>query len=155
MENCLRKLFRNLMKSVAVFYNYYSPIRMDIGFLMNMQNELRELQNNLAQIDFIIKSRKSSKSVFFELLLLRLQNLKIKMYQERAHNMPHIHIDYNKQSHVASYAIHSGLKIEGDLNKKYDETISNWILKNQDNLLKIWESLKNGDDPPNNNRRIG
>lgn len=114
---------------------------------MSMENKIRELQNSLAQIDLIMEPKRPSKNGFLEILLVRLKNLKIKMYQERAHNMPHIHIDYNNKIHVASYAIQSGVKIEGNLNKKYDEKISNWILKNQDNLLKIWKLLKSGNDP--------
>ena len=112
-----------------------------------MENEVQELQKKLAQIDLIMEPKKSNKNGFLEILLVKLKNIKIKMYQERSHNLPHIHIDYNDKIHVASYAIQSGEKIEGSISKKYDKEISNWILKNQDNLIKIWELLKKGNDP--------
>lgn len=113
----------------------------------SIKNELKELQNRLAQIDFIIEPKKSNRDGFLELLLVKLKNIKIKIYQERSHNLPHIHIDYNNEIHAASYSIQSGEKIEGRVDKKYDKEISNWILNNQDNLMKIWDSLKDGNDP--------
>ncbi|WP_303275677.1 DUF4160 domain-containing protein [Acinetobacter soli] len=112
-----------------------------------MENEVQELQKKLAQIDLIMEPKKSNKNAFLEILLLKLKNIKIKMYQEHSHNLPHIHIDYNDKIHAASYAIQSGEKIEGSISKKYDKEISNWIFKNQDNLIKIWELLQKGNDP--------
>ncbi|MFN3289063.1 MAG: DUF4160 domain-containing protein [Acinetobacter sp.] len=112
-----------------------------------MENEVQELQKKLAQIDLIMEPKRSNKNNLLEILLVKLKNIKIKMYQERSHNLPHIHIDYNDKIHAASYAIQSGEKIEGSISKKYDKEISNWILKNQDNLIKIWELLQNGSDP--------
>ena len=93
-----------------------------------------------------MEPKKSNKNGFLEILLAKLKNIKIKMYQERSHNFPHIHIDYNDKIHTASYAIQSGEKIEGNISKKYDKEISNWILKNQDSLVKIWELLQKGND---------
>ncbi|WP_373883704.1 DUF4160 domain-containing protein [Acinetobacter pittii] len=114
---------------------------------MNIE-EVRNLQNSLGQIDFRSEPRKrSSKNDFLEILLIKLKSLKIKMYQERSHNMPHIHIDYNNRNHIASYAIHDGKKIEGSLEKKYDKTISDWILKNQNDLMEIWTKLQDGENP--------
>lgn len=109
-----------------------------------MDNAIQELQKKLAQIDLIMES---SKNNCLGLQLVKLKNIKIKIYQEYSHNLPHIHIDYNDEIHAASYAIHSGEKIEGSIKKKYDKEISNWILKNQENLIKIWELLQNGNDP--------
>lgn len=111
-----------------------------------MKNEVHKLQKSLAQIDLITEPRKPSKYGFMELLLAKLKNIKIKMYQEQSHNLPHIHIDYKDKHHGASYAIHNGERLEGNISNKYDKEISKWILKNQDNLEKIWKLLKNGND---------
>ncbi|WP_220467221.1 DUF4160 domain-containing protein [Pseudoalteromonas sp. 5Ae-yellow] len=70
--------------------------------------------------------------------------MKIKIYQEKGHHLPHIHIDYGRQQHAASYAIETGERIEGDLSRKYDNDVSNWLEQNRDKVLEIWHSLQAG-----------
>jgi hypothetical protein len=61
-----------------------------------------------------------------ELLLVKLNELKVKMYQEAGHHTPHVHIDYGRHNHVASYAINEPKRLAGTLDTKYDRTQS-WI----------------------------
>jgi hypothetical protein len=80
-----------------------------------------------------------------EILLAKRKAMKIKIYQEKGHHLPHIHIDYKKEHHNASYAIESGNRIEGSLPKQYDCDVSRWLERNRDNLLRIWTAVQNGD----------
>lgn len=57
----------------------------------------------------------------------RLRNMKIKIYPEPGHKMPHIHIDYGREHHVASFSIETGERIiQGTLDRKYDSEIKGW-----------------------------
>ena len=114
---------------------------------MPLDEEFSELQKLLAQKDLITESRKRASSGFTEFLLAKRRNMKYKIYQERGHTMPHIHIDYGRMNHAASFAITSGERLDGNLPKKYDSDISSWLSRNQNQVLKIWESLQNGEDP--------
>ena len=58
-----------------------------------LEAKLKLLQHDLAQIDLITASYNQSSSDSLELLLMKLKEIKLKMYQERGHFMPHIHID--------------------------------------------------------------
>ena len=58
-----------------------------------LEEKLKLLQYDLAQIDLITASYNQSSSDSLELLLMKLKEIKLKMYQERGHFMPHIHID--------------------------------------------------------------
>ena len=109
---------------------------------MNLDEEFSELQRLFAQKDLLTEKRRSSGDGSMGILLVKRQNMKIKIYQEKGHSLPHIHIDYGKQTHVASYAIKSGDRIEGDLPKKYDSDVSSWLGRNRDKILKIWNALQ-------------
>ncbi|EOR4055612.1 DUF4160 domain-containing protein [Escherichia coli] len=111
---------------------------------MNLDEEFYELQKLFAQKDLLTDKRRSSGGGFMEILLVKRQNMKIKIYQEKGHQLPHIHIDYGKQAHAASYAIQSGDRIEGDLPKKYDSDVSSWLGRNRDKILEIWNALQAG-----------
>lgn len=80
--------------------------------------------------------RKGVPSGILEALLLKREQLKLKMYQENGHARPHFHVDYGTQNHAASYAIDTGERIEGDLHCKYDKAIVSWVGNNRDALLK-------------------
>ncbi|WP_308381212.1 DUF4160 domain-containing protein [Serratia marcescens] len=111
---------------------------------MNLDEEFYELQRLFAQKDLLTEKRRSSGGGFMEILLVKRQNMKIKIYQEKGHQLPHIHIDYGKQVHAASYAIQSGDRIAGDLPKKYDSDVSSWLGRNRDKILEIWNALQAG-----------
>ena len=83
-------------------------------------------------------------------LLASLQNISIRICPKEGHHpMPHIHIDYGKIRHVASFSIKTGERIIGDktLPYRYDKDIKGWLSKHRDLLLKIWHESKAGGNP--------
>ncbi len=111
---------------------------------MSYQEIVNILQRRLAEVDLLTEPRKASRHGSLELLLLKLKNIKLKIYQEIGHAMPHIHIDYGKQNHAASFSIKNPSRIEGSLNKKYDKQIISWINQNKETLLGIWNEMQIG-----------
>lgn len=112
---------------------------------MTEKLDLASLQNDLAMIDMVTRpQRKGAPFGFLEALLLKKEQIKLKMYQEKGHARPHFHVDYGPQNHAASYAIDTAERIEGDLHRKYDKAIGAWVEKNRDTLLKTWGALQSG-----------
>ena len=116
---------------------------------MNLDNEFSELQRLFAQNDSLTDKRPHSKNGFMELLLIKRKNIKFKIYQEKGHQLPHIHIDYGKQNHVASYDVASSERLEGNLPKKYDRDVLSWLERNRGKVLKIWSVLQAGESHNN------
>ncbi len=114
------------------------------GLSMSLEEEFDELQRLFAQKDLLTEPRRSPGSGFMEILLAKRNNMKVKIYQEKGHHLPHIHIDYGRQRHAASYAIASGERIEGSLSKKYDSDVSSWLDRNREKVLEIWNTLQAG-----------
>ena len=79
-----------------------------------------------------------------EFLVKELLDIKIKMYQEKGHAKPHVHIDYGIDKHAASYAIPEGTRLVGNLSRKYDKSIGLWIQENQELLLQLWSQAQEG-----------
>jgi hypothetical protein len=105
-----------------------------------------DLQGRVAFIDLIASGRTRSGNEP-EFLLLKRRNIKVKMYQETGHKIPHVHIDYGPVSHVASYAVNPVERLAGDLDKKYEREIVTWIELNRDLLVKIWDAVQSSNDP--------
>lgn len=114
---------------------------------MKLKAELSELQRLLAQTDLITGYMQSSNSGFVEALLAKRKPLKVKIYQEVGHSMPHVHVDYGRRHHVATYRVNDGERIEGNLDKKYDSDVSNWLVRNNNVILVVWDELQSGKDP--------
>jgi hypothetical protein len=114
---------------------------------MDLKLELAELQRELAQIDRLTVVRLIAELGLSGCLLLRLQNLKIKMYLETAHQTPHLHVDYGREHHAASYSIQTAQRLAGDLDRKYDRIVAEWITKKREQLLKAWAATQAGEDP--------
>jgi hypothetical protein len=95
-----------------------------------------------ARIDLL--TRPSRGGGYIELLLFHRQSLKIKIYDEKGHQRPHVHIDYGRAYHTASYAIDTGERLEGSLHRKYDDVVREWISEHQIRLNAIWAALKAG-----------
>lgn len=114
---------------------------------MSNQRIFKTLQRRLAEIDLFYEPRNDHRSKFTELLLVRLKDLKLKIYQEIGHALPHIHIDYGGKNHVATFAINHARRIEGSLHSKYDKAIITWITENKEALLHIWDETQKGGNP--------
>ena len=111
---------------------------------MDIQQEAKELQRQLAMVDLV--TRPSRPSGGYEFLVIKLGDLKIKMYLEKGHNKPHVHVDYGSKNHVASYSIDPTERLVGNLSSKYEKTIVSWIEARQAALLELWKVTQRGED---------
>jgi integrase len=76
---------------------------------MGLEEAAKRLQYDLGVIDLLTRSSRSGREGYVELMVVRLAPLKIKIYPEDGpHKEPHVHIDYGKRPHQASYAIRTG-----------------------------------------------
>lgn len=114
---------------------------------MELAEKLKKLQRSLAEIDLLTKPKIASSHGFTELLIVKLENIKIKIYQEQKHPLPHIHIDYANKNHVASFSIDPPNKIKGEIERKYEKAITEWLTTNKEILLEIWASAQTGGNP--------
>ena len=105
-----------------------------------MDKELKELQDQFAFIDLMTKEGKDG---LREILLKKMLPLEFRMEHDH-HGAPHIHINYGKEKHAASYRINDGVRVAGDLKNKYDKTVKGWISTNQTALQQIWTAIKAG-----------
>ena len=80
---------------------------------MNLKMELEDLQYRLGEIDLLTRPSRSGGKNLIEFLVVELEDIaiKIQMYGDRNHARPHIHIDYGKKRHAASYAIDNGERL--------------------------------------------
>lgn len=112
-------------------------------------NELAEsLQRKLAEDDLLHEqiAHRPSHGMEHRLLLVRLQDMKIKMYQEAGHACPHIHVDYGRKHHASSFAIKPSGQLVGSLRRSSCKTVLKWIDAHQAELLQIWDGLQEGGD---------
>jgi hypothetical protein len=110
---------------------------------------VKELQTSFALIDRMKRARRSlalsrpSRGNGMELVAIRRDHIKLRMRPEHNHELPHFHLEY-KQLYTASYQIQPFRKLAGDMPKKYEKKVSDWIENNQANLLATWAALKAG-----------
>lgn len=114
---------------------------------MGLTTELEALQNQLAQVDLLTAPSRSSQASDISFLLVKRDKLKFKMYQEPGHSLPHIHVDYGRKNHAASYRIDPPGRLIGNLDKKYDRSVLEWISSRKDKLLEAWALVQAGGDP--------
>ena len=112
---------------------------------MKLSKEVVDLQKSLAKIDLYSSSGSSGMGF----LVLKLESIKIKMYQEPGHKLAHIHIDYGTDIHTASYSIKPPERLEGNLNKKYNKEIISWVAKNESALMQLWSECQKGNEVEN------
>jgi hypothetical protein len=66
---------------------------------MDFDAAVRELQRGLATIDLLTRPPRRGRQHVTEFLVLKLGDLKVKMYQEPGHALPHVHVDYGPKNH--------------------------------------------------------
>lgn len=115
------------------------PVRQE---MKKMNGAIEQLQDDLAQVDLF--TRQSTRSGFLDFLVIKKQDLKVKMYQETGHSEPHVHIDYGNDNHVASFSISDGRRLCGNLDRKYERTIVTWIAENREDLYHLWSAAQVG-----------
>jgi len=111
---------------------------------MNLEQEIVELQRQLATVDLLSRPSRQTRSGWTEFLLLKRGELKIKMYQEPGHALPHVHVDYGAHHHVASYSIDPIERLAGNLDKKYERVVTEWISTHRTQLLDVWQATQVG-----------
>lgn len=109
----------------------------------NLHEALRALQDRLAIVDMLSRPSRGND---LELLLKKLEPIRLTMDGDNRHPRPHIHLDYGKSKHSATFAIDNGKRIEGNVPVKYDAAIESWILNNQTTLLEVWKGMRAGGD---------
>ena len=115
----------------------------------SLADEIADLQKLLANLDFssaINSIRETESSVSF-LLVCVLENLRIRIDGNKNHQRPHIHIDYGRKYHSASYAIDSGERLAGELSKQYDQQLREWIVGCRPKLMELWHHIQAGQPP--------
>ena len=80
-----------------------------------MDETIDALQDAFTHVDLL--TRPASRPGLTEFLVIKKQNLKIKMYQEQGHPEPHVHIDYGCHNHVASFSVSDGERLCGNLDR--------------------------------------
>jgi hypothetical protein len=116
---------------------------MDASKFLSEQAAL--LQDDFAMIDLL--TRPSSNHGMLEYLVKRHQLLAIRIDGDRNHGRAHVHVDYGRSHHAASYAIDSGERLAGALDSKYDKSMRTWIATNRKLLLATWNATQDGKDP--------
>lgn len=77
----------------------------------------------------------------------RFYGIIIKMFfKPKEHDPSHIHALYGE--HVGIFEIQSIEMIEGDLPKKAQELVREWMIQHQQELLEMWESQNLRKLPP-------
>src|SRR6266481_2264942 len=112
-----------------------------------MDQELKILQRKLAEVDLLTQPQPMGQVRIMKILLLKRQDLKLKMYKEQGHLRPHLHVDYGREHHIASYAIDEPERLEGTLDTEHDQQILAWITENQGTLLRAWSNIRSGGNP--------
>jgi Domain of unknown function (DUF4160) len=112
--------------------------------LMSFEKELAELQDAFAMVDLLMRPPRRGDSAVMKLLLKKLLAIKIRMDGNDNHKRPHVHVDYGKHHHVASYAIDTGERLVGNLNRKYDRAVQEWIAEHTPKLLEAWNQMQAG-----------
>lgn len=106
--------------------------------------ELERLQNDLGLADLM--SQPSHPGIV-RYLVVELKPIKIRMDANKNHKRPHVHIDYGKEYHSATYAIDTGVRLACELDLKYDRMIKEWIENNRESLIKAWDETQSGKYP--------
>ena len=109
---------------------------------MITDDDLNSLQESFAWVDLLSESSGGSN---IKLLLIQRDHVKLRMRPEDNHSLPHFHLEY-KKLYAASYQINPLRRLAGYMPKQYEEKLSEWITKNQRNLLATWNALKAGED---------
>lgn len=111
---------------------------------MNWEHELWILQSELAWKDLEESMEARATNSIRPYMVAQLQQMKLKMYQERGHKTPHLHVDYGTTIHAGSYGIDPAKVIAGGLGRRQDRAVLAWIESHKAHLLEIWVHLQAG-----------
>lgn len=86
---------------------------MHVDDLLELGAAAQELQVSLTEMEVEISFR----PIAIELIVNKIEGMRITMDGDRNRHAPHVHIDLGKDKHVGSYTIHDGKRVAGDANK--------------------------------------
>jgi hypothetical protein len=119
------------------------------------KGEIAELQDAYASRQFrdelkrIERRRRLNKTSITRdrgqrLMVKRLLRIRLSIDNRNNYKRPHLHVDYGRNFHAASYAIDTGERLAGGLDGKYDKQTRQWIERNRKKLLKAWKQIQSG-----------
>ncbi|MGE8152574.1 DUF4160 domain-containing protein [Pseudomonas vancouverensis] len=108
---------------------------------MEMEKEAKKLQDDLAFTDMLTAPSRGGD--YAEMAIKSLKRLTIRMEADH-HARAHVHIDYGREFHAASFAIDSGERLVGRMPAKYDRDVKAWIIQHQEKLQSLWDAMKRG-----------
>jgi hypothetical protein len=112
---------------------------------LTFETELRELQGAFARRQFadeVDQMRRRSRGIPGRgrpLMVRQLRSIRFKIDGDKNHARPHIHVDYGRNHHAATFSIDNGDRLAGGLNRKYDRPAREWIERNKEKLLDAWK----------------
>lgn len=109
---------------------------------MEMEKEAKKLQDDLAFTDMLMGPSRGGD--FVEMAIKKLQRLTIRMEADH-HARAHVHIDYGRERHAASFAVDNGERMVGSMPAKYDRDVKAWIIQHQVKLQSLWGAMKRGE----------
>jgi hypothetical protein len=80
------------------------------------------------------------------IIVRQLLVMKLRIDGDLTHGRPHLHIEYGGNFHKASYAIDTGERLAGKLDRKYDKLVREWIERNRAEVTKAWKDITSGRD---------
>lgn len=112
-----------------------------------LNERLKSLQEKMTQLDkHELKKKRAANRSTFEFIINKSNPITLRMDTNQNHQRPHIHLDYGKERHVASYAIDTGECLAGNASI-YNKEVSVWITKNRDLLITVWEITRSAPQP--------
>ncbi len=97
--------------------------------------DLASLQNNMAVVD--VRRWPPRVGGWGE-----ARQLRITMCLARGQGLPCFEIGYGTHDYAARFAIGTGKRMEGNLDRKYDRAIELWAARNRAQLMAIWGALQ-------------
>jgi hypothetical protein len=77
-------------------------------------------------------------------IVIELKEITLRMDANKNHKRPHLHIQYGRKHHAASYAIDNGTRLAGDLESRHDRITREWIGSHREKLLELWKVAQDG-----------
>lgn len=115
----------------------------DEELIESINTEIASLKGQLELIELLESPSKNQTGLLLEHLVKKFVNVKVKMYQE-SHGIPHIHLDIGNENHKTSISINNQEILAGSIDKKYKEPVLEWIKKNEDKLITLWNTIQEG-----------
>ncbi len=97
-----------------------------------MNKELKDLQEKFAFVDLMTKGGKEG---LLEVLLKKILPLEFRI--EPDNHVPHIHINYGKEKHKASYRINDGVRVAGGLDNNMIKSLKIGLQQIKQNCKKF------------------